>query len=450
MDISAEINPANPGSAIGVIKVDSGKPGWFHHGAAPSADWGEHVLTGGSLVVQSLRDQTDGMWDDLRVKLDELERSGLYRRFIPCSHIVSEKGHSTHGGRRIQIWCSNDYLGLSQHPDVVEAQVAATLAHGTGSGGSRNIAGTSVAHVELEERLAAWHEKDRALVFTSGYSANFETLSTLLAVLPGLVVFSDANNHRSLIEGIIRSGVRKHVFPHNDAAALEEALAAYPRETPKLIVFESVYSMDGDTSPVSEFCDLAERYNAITFLDETHAIGIKGETGAGLCEELGEHRPTFIQGVFGKSIGTLGGYVAGPETALDYVRSHAPGFIFTTALPQATLDATLKGLDLIQKGADLRQELAGKVAYLKAALRVAEIEFIDADSHLVPVMVRGEKRVKQVSQRMLEDHGIYLTAVNFPSVPRGTERFRVTVAPYRTFEQIDTFVTALRRVMADV
>jgi 5-aminolevulinate synthase len=399
-------------------------------------------------VTQILREQTEETWDVLRAKLDDLERNGLYRRFISCSHIVSEQGHAMHAGRRIQIWCSNDYLGLSQHQEMVEAQAEATKKHGTGSGGSRNIAGTNAAHVELEERLAAWHEKERALVFSSGYSANFETLSTLLAAIPGLVVFSDANNHRSLIEGVRRSGAKKHVFAHNDGGDLEKALAAYPRETPKFIIFESVYSMDGDTSPVSEFCDLAERYNAITFLDETHAIGIKGETGAGLCEELGEHRPTFIQGVFGKSVGTLGGYVAGPDTALDYVRSHAPGFIFTTALPQATLAATLKGLDLIQKGADLRRELLEKVGYLKDALRTAGIEFIDADSHLVPVMVRGEDRVKRVSERMLDGFGIYLTPVNFPSVPRGAERFRVTVAPHRTPQQIDTFVTALRNVLA--
>nr|WP_239379975.1 MULTISPECIES: 5-aminolevulinate synthase [unclassified Frankia] len=404
---------------------------------------------GADFRAQANSDQTVTLWDFFRGNLDELRRSGLYREFIPCSHITAERGYAMNGERKVQIWCSNDYLGLSQHPAVVQAQIASTREHGTGSGGSRNIAGSSVAHVELETRLAAWHGKERALIFSSGYVANFETLSTLIAAVPGIVVFSDANNHRSLIEGISRSGARKQVFPHNDLDALEKGLAGYGRDHPKLIVFESVYSMDGDLSPVSAICDLAERYGAITFLDETHAIGIKGDTGAGLCQELGERRPTFIQGVFGKAIGTVGGYVAGPDSALDYVRSHAPGLIFTTALPQAILDATLKGLELIQQGADLRKSLLDNVRHLKNALRVAGIEFIDADSHLVPVMVRGEERVRRVSQRLLDDHGIYLTPVNFPSVPRGAERFRVTVAPYRTAEQVNHFVTALQHALAD-
>ncbi len=326
-----------------------------------------------------------------------------------------------HQGRRIQVWCTNDYLGMSQNTQVMHAQIASTLRHGTGNGGSRNIAGTSDAHVALETRLAAWHGKDRALVFTSGYVANVETLSTLLAAVPDMVVFSDSLNHRSLIEGIRASKNRRHIFPHNDVEALDEMLGQYPSERPKLIVFESVYSMDGDVAPIAEICDLAERHHALTYLDETHAIGVNGPSGAGICEEIGEHRPTFVQGVFGKAIGTTGGYVAGPETALDYVRSHAPGFIFTTTIPRSSLDATQRSLDVIQgpTGAELRVKLRENAALMRGLLREARIDFIDAPTHLVPVLVPGGERVKKISRRLLDEYGVYVQPINFPSVAKG-------------------------------
>ncbi len=384
-----------------------------------------------------------------RDKVEELKRQGLYREFVACANLAAERGHTEHNGRTIQVWCSNDYLGLSQHPDLIAAQIESTRIHGTGNGGSRNIAGTSTTHVDLEQRLAAWHDKERALIFSSGYVANFESLSTVLSAIPEMVVFSDANNHRSLIEGIVRARSAKHVFPHNDLAALENSLAEYSYHCPKLIVFESVYSMDGDVSPLSAICDLAEKYNALTFLDETHAVGVRGPTGAGLSEELGDHRATFVQGVFGKTIGTVGGYVAGPDSALDYVRSHAPGFIFTTALPQASLDASLKGLEIIQSGAELRRALMTNVRILKNALVNAGIAFLDADSHLVPVLVPGDERIRRMSRRLIDEYGIYVTPVNFPSVPQGSERFRVTVAPFRTPEQISYFVHALQQSLAD-
>ena len=384
-----------------------------------------------------------------RQKLEELRENGLYREFVPGAHRADDRGQTQYGDRRLQVWCSNDYLGLSQHPEVILAQIESTFRHGTGNGGSRNIAGTSASHVELEEKLAAWHGKERALIFSSGYVANFESLSTMISALPDTVVFSDALNHRSLIEGIARTGCRKHIFPHNDVVALEKDLSRYPLEHPKIIVFETVYSMDGDVSPLSAILDLAERYNALTFVDETHAIGVRGPTGAGLSEELGDHRATFVQGVFGKAIGTVGGYVAGPDSALDYVRSFAPGFIFTTALPQAGVDATLKGLELVRKDGELRVALDAGTRYMKNALRAARIDFIDADSHLVPVMVPGSDRVRRVARRLLDDHDIYVQPINFPSVPRGTERFRVTVAPYRTREQIDHFVQALTTCLTD-
>jgi len=393
-----------------------------------------------------LETQPDSFFGGLHKRLEDLKESGLYREFTPCSYLAAEPGYAMHQGRRIQVWCTNDYLGMSQNPKAMEAQIASTRRHGTGNGGSRNIAGTSEAHVDLERRLASWHRAPRALVFSSGYVANFETLSTLLVAVPETVVFSDSLNHRSLIEGIRASGNPKHVFPHNDVRALEELLSRYDAERPKMIVFESVYSMDGDIAPIREICDLADRYNAMTYLDETHAIGVNGPTGAGICEEIGEYRPTFLQGVFGKAVGTTGGYVAGPDTALDYVRSHAPGFIFTTTIPRSSLDATRQSLDVIQssEGVELRRALRENAARMRAALHAADIDFIDAESHLVPVLVPGGERVKRISRRLLDEFDIYVQPINYPSVAKGGERFRVTVAPFRTQRQIEGFVHALR------
>jgi 5-aminolevulinate synthase len=354
-----------------------------------------------------------------------------------------------HEGRRIEVWCSNDYLDMSRHPDVIRAQVDSTIEHGVGSGGSRNIAGTSQAHVELEESLAAWYGKERALLFSTGYTANFETLSTLLSVAPDMVVYSDELNHRSLIEGVRRSATRKHIFPHNDIAALEKLLGESEPEAQKLIVFESVYSMEGDHSPISEICDLADRYGALTYLDETHAIGMTGPTGAGRCEQLGEDRITFIQGVFSKALGTFGGFVAGPDSVLDFVRSKAPGFIFTTTAPRPVLDASQRSLELVrgESGRQLRETVRDKVRLMKRELTDRDVDFIDAPSHLVPVLVSGGRRVKRVSRMLLEEFDIYVQPINFPSVPLGAERFRVTVAPSRTAEQIARFAAALRKCL---
>lgn len=401
-------------------------------------------------MLSSLAPPVD-VYDGLRDGLEQLKKDGLYREFVACSYLAEDRGHALHRGRRIQVWCTNDYLGMSQHEEVMRAQIASTLRHGTGNGGSRNIAGTSEAHVELEELLAQWHAKERALVFTSGYVANVETLSTLLRAEPEMMVFSDGLNHRSLIEGIRSVRNERRIFRHNDLADLEVALAEQPLDRPKLIVFESVYSMDGDVAPIREICDLAERYGAQTYLDETHAIGVSGLTGAGICEELGEHRITFVQGVFGKAVGTTGGYVAGPDIPLDYVRSHAPGFIFTTTIPRSSLDATLASLAVLRgsQGVRLRAELRGKAALMRGRLTAHGIDHIPAPSHLIPVLVPGGDRVKRVSRRLLEEFSIYVQPINFPSVPRGGERFRVTVAPFRTEEQIDRFVEALARCLAD-
>ncbi|WP_433247750.1 5-aminolevulinate synthase [Streptosporangium sp. CA-135522] len=387
------------------------------------------------------------VFETFEKKLRELKSSGLYRSYFPTAHMAASPGQTLRVGNEIQVWCSNDYLGLSQHPELIRAQIESTGRHGTSMGGSRNIGGTSTTHVELESELAVWHGKERALIFSSGYVANFETLSVLLSAVPDMVVLSDENNHRSLIEGIRRANCEKRIFQHNDVASVERCLAEYDESRPKMIVFESVYSMDADTSPISEICDLADRYNALTYLDETHAIGVKGPTGAGICEEIGETRPTFVQGVFGKALGTVGGYVAGPDAALDYVRSYSPGFIFTTSLPQACMDATLKGLELVRRGTDLRRALTDNSLRMKAALRAADIPFIDGEHHIIPVMVPGSDRVREVADLLLDKHRVYVQPINFPSVPLGTERLRVTVAPHRTAEQIAYFAYALKECL---
>lgn len=402
-------------------------------------------------MISTLAPPPADTYAGLRTGLDQLKAEGLYRDFVACSYLAEDRGHALHQGRRIQVWCTNDYLGMSQHRDVMRAQITSTLRHGTGNGGSRNIAGTSEAHVELEALLAVWHAKERALIFTSGYVANVETLATLLRAQPETMVFSDSLNHRSLIEGVRSSGNDKYIFPHNDLMDLELALAAQPMERPKLIVFESVYSMDGDIAPIREICDLAERYNAQTYLDETHAIGVSGPTGAGICEAIGEGRATFVQGVFGKAVGTTGGYVAGPDVPLDYVRSHAPGFIFTTTIPRASLDAALASLSVIRsvEGARMREELHANADLMRSRLTEAGIAHVPAPTHLVPVLVPGGDRVKRISRRLLDEFSVYVQPINFPSVPKGGERFRVTVAPFRTEQQINRFVQALARCLAD-
>ncbi|WP_175409532.1 5-aminolevulinate synthase [Streptomyces sp. TRM64462] len=400
------------------------------------------------MTASSLR-ETQPAFVTFDEKLRHMKSNGLYRSYFPTAHMSGSPGQTLHHGEEIEVWCTNDYLGLSQHPELIRAQIDSTALHGTSMGGSRNIAGTSTTHAELEQRLARWHGKERALVFSSGYVANFESLSVLLAEIPGIVAFSDEHNHRSLIEGIRRAHCEKRIFPHNDLDALEEQLAACDPDRPKLIVFESVYSMDADLSPVSRICDLADRYNAMTYLDETHAIGAMGPTGAGLCEAVGETRPTFVQGVFGKALGTVGGYVAGPDTAVDFIRSHAPGFIFTTSLPQACMDATLKALELVRNGDDLRHRLTDRSLRMKAALRDRDIPFLDAAHHIIPVMIPGSERVRRVTDLLLEKHRVYVQPINFPSVPLGTERLRVTVPPYRTDEQIDGFAQALQDCLAN-
>lgn len=382
-------------------------------------------------------------------RIDELLASGQYRTFVASDNLADRPGWARHDDRTIAVWCSNDYLGLGQHPAVVETTISVLRAQGVGAGGSRNISGTAVAHAELERRFAQWHGKEAALLFSSGYVANFETLSSLRRIIPELIVYSDRLNHRSLIEGIRRHPGETHVFRHNDVAHLRALLKEHDPGRPKLIVLESIYSMDADLGPVSEVCDLAEEFGALTYVDETHAVGVRGPGGAGLLAELGETRATFVQAVAGKALGTVGGYVAGPRNAVDFVRSTAPGFIFTTALPPAVVAGTAAALSIVQgaEGDRLRTALDRNVALLKYLLTQRDIPFLDHDSHFVPVVVSGARRVKAVARMLIEDFGIYVQPVNAPSVPEGTERIRLAPGPYRSATEITRFVESLDRAL---
>src|SRR5210317_87586 len=374
---------------------------------------------------------------------------GRYRTFID---IEREKGNFPHamwncpdGSKKpIVVWCGNDYLGMGQHPVVLNAMHEAVDATGAGSGGTRNISGTTVYHKRLEAELADLHGKESALLFTSAYIANDATLSTLPKILPGLIIYSDALNHASMIEGVRRNGGAKRVFRHNDVDHLRELLEADDPATPKLIAFESVYSMDGDFGPIEEICDLADEFGALTYIDEVHAVGMYGPRGAGVAERDGlMHRIDIINGTLGKAFGVHGGYIAASTKMCDAVRSYAPGFIFTTSIPPAVAAgaaASVKHLKTDQALRDLQQERA-KV--LKMRLKGMGLPIIDHGSHIVPVMVGDPVHTKMLSDMLLEDHGIYVQPINFPTVPRGTERLRFTPSPVHEFKEMDALVKAM-------
>lgn len=398
-----------------------------------------------SIAEQVRADSRSRLEEVTAARMAQIVAEGRYRRFLPCDNEVEAPGVATFGDARIAVWCSNDYLGLSQHRGVIDVAVEHLKAHGLGSGGSRNISGTSAVHEQVERRLAEWHGQEAALLFSSGYVANLETLTTLRRAMPDLVLLSDRLNHRSLIEGMRGGEGTVEVFEHNDLRDLRARLTAVPAGRPVLIVVESIYSMDADCAPLREICDLAEEFGAMTYVDETHAVGVRGPRGAGVLAELGETRATFVQAVAGKSLGTVGGYVAGPRLAIDYLRSTAPGFIFTTALPPALVAAWDAALDVVQseEGARLRADLEANVALLKGLLADRGIAFLDHPSHFVPVLVPGASRVKQVARTLLSGHRVYVQPINAPSVPAGTERFRLAPGPQRTPAEIASLVDAL-------
>ena len=383
--------------------------------------------------------------------LQRLHDEGRYRTFID---IERRKGHFPHAvwtrpdgtQRDITVWCGNDYLGMGQHPAVLAAMHEALDATGAGSGGTRNISGTTVYHKRLEAELADLHGKEAALVFSSAYIANDATLSTLRQIFPGLIIYSDALNHASMIEGVRRGGGLKRIFRHNDVAHLRELIAADDPAAPKLIAFESIYSMDGDFGPIAAICDLAEEVGALTYIDEVHAVGMYGPRGAGVAERDGQmHRIDIINATLAKAYGVFGGYIAASAKMVDAVRSYAPGFIFTTSLPPAVAAGAAASVRLLKtaEGQALRDKQQLHARILKMRLKGLGLPIIDHGSHIVPVHVGNPIHCKMMSDMLLDQFGIYVQPINFPTVPRGTERLRFTPSPVHDPKEIDALVQAM-------
>lgn len=385
----------------------------------------------------------------LDVALARLHDEGRYRTFID---IERKKGHYPHAiwttpegeEKDITVWCGNDYLGMGQHPVVLDAMHAALDATGAGSGGTRNISGTTVYHKRLEAELSDLHGKEEALLFTSAYIANDATLSTLPRLFPGLIIYSDSLNHASMIEGIRRNGGEKRIFKHNDLDDLRRIMAADDPDAPKLIAFESVYSMDGDFAPIEAICDLADEFGALTYIDEVHAVGMYGPRGGGIAERDGlAHRVDIINGTLAKAFGVMGGYIAASAKMCDAVRSYAPGFIFTTSIPPAVAAGAAASVAHLKTDQNLRDEQQTQAKILKTRLRGLGLPIIDHGSHIVPLIVGDPVHTQKLSNMLLQEHGMYVQPINFPTVPRGTERLRFTPSPVHGPKEMDALVKAL-------
>jgi len=381
-------------------------------------------------------------------RLRDLREEGRYRVFCDLERrtgvfpkAINHRDGQTH---EVTIWCSNDYMGMGMNPVVTDAIADTVKTCGAGAGGTRNISGTAHHHVLLEEELASWHNKESALVFTSGYVANLTTLMTLGQQIPDLVIFSDELNHNSMIEGVRHSRAPKKIFKHNDPADLDRLLSEYPKETPKLVAFESVYSMDGDIAPITEICDVAEKHGALTFLDEVHAVGMYGEKGSGVAERDGvADRIDIIQATMGKALGCIGGYIAGSADVVDFVRSFGAGFIFTTSLPPGVAAGALASIRHLREHNELRVRHQERAATLKRRLRELNLPVMDSVSHIVPLLVGDATRCKEASDLLLRRHNIYVQPINYPTVPRGTERLRITPTPLHDDVLMDHLVSAL-------
>ncbi|MBN9453494.1 MAG: 5-aminolevulinate synthase [Bosea sp.] len=388
-----------------------------------------------------------------REELDGLRSEGRYRVFADlerqAGRFPTATYHGESGPRDVTVWCSNDYLGMGQHPKVLAAMHEALDGSGAGAGGTRNIGGTNHYHVLLERELADLHGKEAALIFNSGYVSNWASLSTLASRIPGCIVLTDGLNHASMIEGIRHSRAEKHIFAHNDPADLRRKLAALDPARPKLIAFESVYSMDGDIAPIAAFCDIAEEFGAMTYIDEVHAVGLYGACGGGISEREGlTDRLTLIQGTLAKSYGVIGGYITGSAALCDFIRSFASGFIFSSSLPPAVAAGAIAAIRHLKESSVERERQQDRVAALRGKLDAAGIPHLANPSHIVPVMVGEAKACKAISDELLARFDIYVQPINYPTVPRGTERLRITPSPFHSDADIDRLVAALGAIWA--
>jgi len=387
--------------------------------------------------------------------LDALTVEGRYRVFADILRKQGEFPRAIHytpeGTHPITVWCSNDYLGMGQHPKVLSAMHEASDRAGAGSGGTRNISGTTHYHVELEKELAELHGKESALLFTSGYVSNEATIATLVKLLKGAVIFSDEKNHASMIEGVRQGGGPKRIWRHNDLEHLESLLQEYERDTPKIVLFESVYSMDGDIAPIGDICDLAKKYNALTYIDEVHAVGMYGPRGGGVAERDGAaHKVDIIEATLAKGYGLMGGYVASSAACVDAIRSYAPGFIFTTSLAPVIVAGALASVRHLKTSQDERTRHQARAATLKERLVKEDLPVMHTPSHIVPVLVGDPVQCKTLTDSLLDRFGIYVQPINYPTVPRGTERIRLTPGPLHTDEQMDRLVFALRTLWKEM
>jgi 5-aminolevulinate synthase len=386
----------------------------------------------------------------------EMKLDGRYRTFAQLERIAGEFPqalwhHPDGSSRRVTVWCSNDYLGMGQHGDVTAAMHRAIDRSGAGTGGTRNISGTNLVHVQLETELADLHGKEAALIFTSGWVSNLAALGTLGRLLPGCAIFSDALNHNSMIEGIRRSGAERFIFRHNDVAHLDELLGAVDPARPKIVAFESVYSMDGDIAPIAAICEVAEKHGAITYLDEVHAVGLYGPRGGGIAERDGvTHRVTLIEGTLAKAFGVMGGYVAGSALMIDIIRSFADSFIFTTSLSPHLAAGALAAVRHLKNNGDLRLRQRRNVEKLKSMLLDAGMPVLDSPSHILPLMIGDSHRCRLTSELLLAEHGIYIQPINYPTVPRGRERLRITPSPFHADEHMTHLLNALLAVRSRI
>jgi 5-aminolevulinate synthase len=384
----------------------------------------------------------------------EMKQDGRYRSFAQLERIAGEFPtalwrQADGSSRRVTVWCSNDYLGMGQHPAVLNAMHRTLERSGAGTGGTRNISGTNLAHVQLESELADLHNKEAALIFTSGWISNLAALSTLGRLMPGCAIFSDALNHNSMIEGIRRSGAERFIFRHNDVSHLDQLMSSVDPGCPKIVAFESVYSMDGDIAPITAICDVAEKHGAITYLDEVHAVGLYGPRGGGIAARDGvTHRVTLIEGTLAKAFGVMGGYVAGSPLLIDVIRSFADSFIFTTSLCPHLAAGALAAVRHLKNHPEQRIRHQHNVQKLKSMLRTAGMPILDSASHILPLIIGDAHLCRLTSEMLLSEHGIYIQPINYPTVARGQERLRITPSPFHTDEHMTHLVDALLAVRA--